>query len=165
MKRVGEHLVDESFCGSSEGKEGKRNSVETETLVPKEISMDKNGRPVSAHETAAVKATTVETIPWSTWAEKQTKRNPNNTAKLLLLMAIDSLHQNWSAPLPHCAGKKRQYHPGLEHESATGWGVGGSFVFQEDELRGDGERRRNNPSEGSNCSGILVEVGDSIERR
>jgi hypothetical protein len=42
----------------------------------------------------------VETIPCATWSEKETKRNPNNTAKLLLLRAIDSLNQNWSSLCP-----------------------------------------------------------------
>jgi hypothetical protein len=62
--------------------------------------MDADGRPMSQHETVQLETKAVETIPWSTWAEKETKRNPNNTAKLLLLMAIESLHQNWSTPCP-----------------------------------------------------------------
>ena len=101
MELVWQHLDDEEFCGStSEQKEGKHNSVVTEPLVPKVISMDQDGRPSSYHETVAVQPKTVEAIPWSTWAKKQTKRNPNSTAKLLFLMAIDSLHQNWSTPCP-----------------------------------------------------------------
>ena len=50
--------------------------------------------------TARQQTKTVETIPWSTWAKKQTKRNPNSTAKLLFLMATDYLHQNWITPCP-----------------------------------------------------------------
>ncbi len=102
MKLVGAHLDDSAFGGSaSEKKEGKHNSVVTEPLVPKVISMDADGRPLSSHETVAAQPkNVVETIPWRTWAEKQTKRNPNNTAKLLLLMALDSLHQNWKTPCP-----------------------------------------------------------------
>ena len=96
MQLVGKHLHDPAFVK----KEGKHNSVVTEQLVPKVIEMDENGRPTSHHETLSIQTKAVETIPWSTWAEKETKRNPNNTAKLLLLMAIDSLHQNWSTPCP-----------------------------------------------------------------
>jgi len=101
MCLVGKHLDDSAFCGSSsENKEGKQNSVVTETLVPKVIKIDADGRPVSSHETVALQTKTVETIPWSTWAEKQTKRIPNNTAKLLLLMGLDGLHQHWTTPCP-----------------------------------------------------------------
>ena len=121
MELVGQHVDDMEFCVStSEQKEVKQNSVVTEPLVPKVISMDADGRPLSSHETVALQTKTVETIPWSTWAEKQTKRNPNNTAKLLLLMALDSLQQNWIT-LPHCAGKNRQCPPGLDHRNDTCW--------------------------------------------
>ena len=101
MKLVGKHLDDPTFDSSAGGeKEKKHNSVVTEQLVPKVIEMDADGRPISEHETLRQQIQAVEVIPWSTWAEKETKRNPNNIAKLFLLMAIDSLHENWSTPYP-----------------------------------------------------------------
>ena len=109
---VWKHLDDPKFCGSTIARNDGRkpNSVVTEKLVPKVIEMDADGVALSAHETVASGSAItaeVESIPWSTWAEVQTKRNPNNTAKLLLCMAIDTLHQNWIT-LPHFAGKNRQ---------------------------------------------------------
>ena len=50
------------------------------------------------HESLPLHTKSVDAIPWSTWAERETRRNPRNIAKLLLFMAIDSVHQNWSTP-------------------------------------------------------------------
>ena len=100
---VWKHLDDPKFCGSTIARNDGRkpNSVVTEKLVPKVIEMDADGVALSTHETVACAiAAEVESIPWSTWAEVQTKRNPNNTAKLLLSMAIDTLHQNWITLAP-----------------------------------------------------------------
>jgi len=100
MQLVWKYVDDPASFPASEKKEGKHNSVVTEQLVPKVIEMDADGRPTSHHETVPLRTPAVETIPWSTWADRETKRNPNNTAKLLLSMAIDSLHQNWNTPAP-----------------------------------------------------------------
>ena len=106
MQLVGKHLAAPASLPVSELKKETPKSVVTEQLVPKVIQMDEDGRPLSCHETVALQkhVKVVETIPWSTWAEKETKRNPNEIAKMLLLVAIDSLHQNWSwiPPAPLC---------------------------------------------------------------
>ena len=107
MQLVGKHLDDPAcFLSAVESSaleknpHGKLKSVVTEQLVPKVIAMDANGMPLSHHETVPLQTKLVEAIPWTTWSEKATKHNPNNIAKLLLLMAIDSLNHNWSSLCP-----------------------------------------------------------------
>ena len=108
MQLVGKHLDGLASFSASEKKEGKHKSVVTEQLVPKVIEMDADGRPTSHHETVPLQTKAVETIPWSTWAEKETKRNPNKTAKLFLLQAIDSLHENCRTPCPIALVRKEK---------------------------------------------------------
>ena len=103
MKRVGEHLDDPASFLARDKKEAEQTPEVAGPLVPKVIEMDADGRPVTEHETVPMQAPRekpVELIPWSTWADTATKRNPNNTAKLLLWMAIDDFHHNWSTPCP-----------------------------------------------------------------
>ena len=111
MKRESKlmQLVDENLNNPAFGKEEKPKSVVTEVLVPKVIEMDADGRPMSEHETVAKpRIIEVETIPWTTWAEKETKRNPNESAKLFLLQAINSLHENCRTPCPIALVRKEK---------------------------------------------------------
>ena len=72
-----------------------------ETLAPKVIQMDADGRPLSQHETTVTKnQVVVDTIPWSTWADKQTQRNDSNLAKLMLMLAMGMLHDHATTPIP-----------------------------------------------------------------
>ena len=98
MEMVQAHLNDPKFEGASTKKQ---ESVVTETLAPKVIQMDADGRPLSHHETVvAKKKQEVETIPWSTWVAKQTKRNDNNMAKVMLTLAMGMVHDHTTTPIP-----------------------------------------------------------------
>ena len=78
-----------------------------ETLAPKLIQMDADGRPLSQHETKVSKnQVVVETIPWSTWAEKQTQRNDSNMVKLMLMLAMGMLHDNATTEIPIACVRK-----------------------------------------------------------
>ena len=73
----------------------------TEALAPKVIEMDADGRPLTQHQTVATKKqVAVETIPWSTWAEKQTERSDNHMAKLMLMLAMGQLHDHATTSRP-----------------------------------------------------------------
>ena len=48
----------------------------------------------------------VETIPWSTWAEKQTQRNDREMAKLMLMLAMGMLHDNATTEIPIACVRK-----------------------------------------------------------
>ena len=68
-------------------------------LVPKVIEFDADGKPITQHQTVSVTATipTVETIPWSTWAEKKTATNANDRAKTIALMSVDWMHKSMTS--------------------------------------------------------------------
>ena len=57
-------------------------------------TFDSSGRAVSQHETKQPKVVDVETIPWTTWLEKQGKRNITDTAKFLLSLAMGFVNDN-----------------------------------------------------------------------
>ena len=79
----------------------------TEALAPKVIEMDADGRPLTQHETVVTKKqAAVETIPWSTWAEKQTERDDNHMAKLMLMLAMGQLHDHAATARPLALARK-----------------------------------------------------------
>ena len=77
-----------------------------ETLVPKVMVMDEKGRPIgeSPHDVKMVpKHPTVETIPWSTWLEKEVELNPihrSTTAKIMFWMNHEFVHRAWNTRCP-----------------------------------------------------------------
>ena len=84
-------------------------SVVTEkpVLVPKVIQFDEDGRPLSRHETVRTATKEeVETIPWALWASDQAKRDDTSMAKMLLSLAMASLHDNDNTPKPIALVKK-----------------------------------------------------------
>ena len=84
-----------------ETKKKKLESAVAETLTPKVTLMDGDGRPVSGHETMVTKKqVAVDTIAWSTWAEKQTQRNDKDMAKLMLMLAMGMLHDHATTTIP-----------------------------------------------------------------
>ena len=90
------HLNDSSFqwIATTTGAK-KQDSVVTEKLAPKVILMEEDGRPLSRHETVVVKkSTVVEPIDWRTWAERQTRRDDNSMAKMMLMLAMGFLHEH-----------------------------------------------------------------------
>ena len=99
MARVQEHVNNPDVKTTEKKK--KQESVVTEALAPKVIELDADGRPLTQHETVVTKKqVAVETIPWSTWAEKQTKRNDNQMAKLMLMLAMGELHDHATTSMP-----------------------------------------------------------------
>ena len=102
MKMVAEHMQDPDF-ETKNTKPTAASSVVTgkPVLVPKVIRMDEEGRPLSQHETLTIKKKQeVETIPWSSWASEQTKRDVNSMAKMLLSLGMASVHGNDITPKP-----------------------------------------------------------------
>ena len=76
-------------------------------LVPKVIQFDEDGRPLSRHETVRARGEEeVETIPWALWASDQAKRDDTSMAKMLLSLAMASLHDNDNTPKPIALVKK-----------------------------------------------------------
>ena len=100
MARVQENVSNPNFQPPEEKKK-KQKSVVTEALAPKVIAMDAEGRPLTQHETVVTKKqVAVETIPWSTWAQKQTERNDKHMAKLLLMLAMGELYDHATTSIP-----------------------------------------------------------------
>ena len=99
MARVQEHVSNPDF--QTTGKKKQQEPVVTEALAPKVIEMDADRRPLTQHFTVVTKKqVAVETIPWSTWAEKLTERNYNHRAKLMLMLAMDELHDHATTSIP-----------------------------------------------------------------
>lgn len=100
MQMVQEQLAKSDFKRVTAAS-AKKEPVVTETLLPKVIQMDADGRPMSQHETMfAKKKQEVETIPWVPWAEKQARRNDNNMAKMVVMLAMGMLHDHATTPKP-----------------------------------------------------------------
>ena len=100
MGRVHEHVSNLDVQRGETNKK-KQESAVAETLTPKVILMDRDGRPVSGHETMVTKQqVAVDTIAWSTWAEKQTQRNDKDMAKLMLMLAMGMLHDHATTTIP-----------------------------------------------------------------
>ena len=99
MKKVREHLDDPTFDGNAPSERPK--SVVTETLAPKVIKMDGDGRALSSHETVATKKEqAAEVIPWMPWVQTQTRRNYNEMAKMLLSLAMSEIRDKSTTAIP-----------------------------------------------------------------
>ena len=88
------HMVQERLV-NLRGASASNTSVVTEELVPKPIEMDADGKPLTQHETTfAQQPKAVETIPWSTWSEKQATHNDISMAKMIAMLGVGWMHDN-----------------------------------------------------------------------
>ena len=73
----------------------------TETQQPKATVFDDEGRPTTQHETVtSSKENEVESIPWTTWAEKATQPDSGSTAKMLVSLSVRSVNAHLDGPIP-----------------------------------------------------------------
>ena len=86
----------------SPGPKGK-SSVVTESLTPKVIKQDEDGRALSTHETVSAGAATedkVQTIPWRDWARSACALDDAQIAKQVLALAMAANHDHMTCEIP-----------------------------------------------------------------
>ena len=86
----------------SPGPKGK-SSVVTESLTPKVIKQDEDGRALSTHETVSAGAATedkVQTIPWRDWARSACALDDAQIAKQVLALAMAANHDHMTYDIP-----------------------------------------------------------------
>ena len=86
----------------SPGPKGK-SSVVTESLTPKVIKQDADGRALSTHETVSAGAATedkVQTIPWRDWARSACALDDAQIAKQVLALAMAANHDHMTCEIP-----------------------------------------------------------------
>ena len=106
MREVGKLWDDPNDKGQSPspGPKGK-SSVVTETLTPKVIKQDAEGRALTAHETVSAGGGVaggdkVETIPWREWARSACASEDKQIAKQVLALAMSANHDHMTCEIP-----------------------------------------------------------------
>ena len=75
----------------------------TESLTPKVIKQDADGRPLTEHETVSAtghNAQTVETIPWRRWADTACAVDNAQIAKQVVGLAMAANHEHMTCDIP-----------------------------------------------------------------
>ena len=103
MKRVGKLWEDPTSQSNllSPGSKGK-SSVVTDSLTPKVIKVDADGRALTAHETVVAAGTQerVDTIPWREWASNVCALDTSQVAKQVLGLAMAANHNHVTCNIP-----------------------------------------------------------------
>ena len=114
--KICEHLENPNLESKpiSDKKGAKQRATAEQTLVPKVLELDADGRPIAEHEKVNQnEAQTVETIPWTVWANEEMEPNTINKkrkASGILWMAHESVHSTWTTvcPIPYYRSKNGQ---------------------------------------------------------